>query len=128
MPLPQVCGDTLRHYIFIRLERIQIFRAHLCRDLEADMQQLPEAGVVCRVLRVVAQGRSVLLAGPAVHLRDCRQLTIVDVDYGGVRRGELIFVCQRLRVDLFGNLEAGSVHDSARPITSSSQLVPAVFR
>ena len=62
---PQVRGHVLGHCRLVGLQRLQVARPHLGGDLEADMKQLPEAGVVRRILLVVAQGRCVLLRWPS---------------------------------------------------------------
>ena len=53
MPLPKIRGHILCHHVLIRLQRLQIARSQLRRNLEAHMQQLPEARIVRRVLLVV---------------------------------------------------------------------------
>ena len=69
MPIEEVRCHVLRNHFLVRFESIQIAVAHLGRDLEADVQQLPEARVVGRVALVMTQSGGELRARPALdHL------------------------------------------------------------
>ncbi len=66
MPIKEVRRHISGDALFVGLECLQVAVAHLRGDLEADVQELAEAGVVGRVALIVAQRGDELLAGPAV--------------------------------------------------------------
>ena len=108
MAVEEVAGHIARAGLAAGLELLEVARAHLGGDLEADVDELADVGVVERVLLVVAQGADELLAGPAVDDGGGRELGTVDVDDGRVGLAELVHVRQGFRVDLLGEGEAGA--------------------
>ena len=104
--LEEVCGDVFCDHHLVGFEGFKIARTHLRRYLEADVQELAEAGIVGGVGLIVAQGSGELSAGPGVDGFRCGQLLVVDINDVGIRRAELVSVCVGLGVDLFGECEA----------------------
>src|SRR5947209_2105089 len=105
VPLVQVLGHVLRDYRLAGFEHLQVAFAHLGRDLVADVQQLPKAGVVPPVLRVVAERARELLGRPAPHLFLRGQLRAVYVNHRRVRRAQGFDVVERHGVNLLGERE-----------------------
>jgi hypothetical protein len=108
-------------------KRLDVTLAHLGRDLEADVQQLAEARGCTAASSDRGEGRRCIarLSSRALHRRG--QLALVSmsitVAYGGA---QLVESAQRLAVDILGDLQP-SPPALARPINSSSQVVPAVL-
>src|SRR5215213_3977177 len=101
----EVLRDVAADYLRVRLEHVEIPPAHLGRDLVADVQELPEARVVERVLAVVAERPDVLKGSPALHFLLRGELRAVYVYDGRVRRAECVDVVERLAVNLFSQLK-----------------------
>ena len=61
MPVVEVFGDILRHRRLAGLQRVEVAPAQLRRDLVADVEELPQMRVECRVARDVPQRGDELL-------------------------------------------------------------------
>ena len=84
----KVGGDIARDDGFIGFQRVRIAAAHLGGDLEGDVDQLAEMGVVLRIFLVVAQRGGVGGGVPCSDLRRGGKPGLVNVDDRGVRRGQ----------------------------------------
>src|SRR4051794_13174044 len=105
MPLVQVLSDVAADDLLIGFQKVEVNVSAFRCELEGDVQQLPKARIEKRVIRNVPQRSRVLLTRPASHFRCCRQLRRIDIDHGGVRRGEFINVLNRVGINLPGQLE-----------------------
>ena len=81
MTVVQVERHIARDGFFAGVQHIQITIAHLRRDLETDVQQLPDAFIVERIRCVVAHGAGELFAGPCSDRGRPRQLREIDIDH-----------------------------------------------
>jgi hypothetical protein len=86
----------------VGFEGVKISRSLFGRNLVADVQQLAKMGIVLRVLAVVTQRGHKLLRSPASYRIGAREFCPVDVDDRGVGGAELVYVRQRLGIDLPG--------------------------
>jgi len=121
----EVFGDVLCNHGFVGFEQIKVTAAHRRGDLETDVKQLPEAGIVrCRV-RIVAYGRGELFGGPGADLCRRREHCRVDIDHRRVGSAELGAVIIGFGVDFFASAKPPA---SASPMISSNHVVPAVLR
>ena len=89
----------------MRAQRLQVAVALLGGDLEAHVQQLAQAGIEVRVLRIMPQRPSELCRGPSSDFRGGGESGPVDVDHRGVRCTQFVDVLQRGRVQVFGQLQ-----------------------
>ena len=69
------------------------------------MQQLAQAGIEARVLRIMAQGSGELCGSPSRDFSGRGEPGSVDVDDRGVRSTQFVDVLQRGRVQVFGQLQ-----------------------
>ena len=105
MPLEKIFRHALGDDGFVLLERGEVAVAFLGGDFEADVQQLPEAGVERGVLLVVTQGVGELFPGPAVDGGGAGQLGLINVNDAGVGRAEFVHVFVGVGVYLLGDLQ-----------------------
>ena len=68
MALQQITGDAPGNDFLVRLESVEVAVAHLRRDLEANVKELTNVGIVAWIALVVCQSADILLAGPTVDL------------------------------------------------------------
>ncbi len=108
MSIKEIRRHISRDDFLVGFERVEITVTHLRRNLEADVQKLPKAGVVGRVGLIVAERGDVLLAGPPIDGIGRGKLCGIDVDDSGVGRAELFAVTIGLAVDLFGDGQSRS--------------------
>ena len=67
MSLVEILSHVSTNNLLVRLQQIEITLTLLRRDLERDVQELPEARVEQRMRLVVPQRAGKLIARPAVH-------------------------------------------------------------
>ena len=79
VPRKQVLGHIAGHERLMRLQRLQVAVALLGGDLEAHVQQLAQAGIEARVLRIMPQGSGELCGSPSG-------------DFSGRGAGDVVFV------------------------------------
>lgn len=108
MAVEEVAGDALGDDGVVCLEGVEVAVTHLGGDLEADVEELADVGVVAGVALVVREGADVLLGGPAVDFLGAGELGVVDVDDGGVGLAEGFFFVEGLGVDFLGEVEGVS--------------------
>ena len=126
MTLVNVFLNTAANNIFMFFEQIRVFFTHFGSYLVPNMYQLAEARVVIPVFRHMPKCFGILDTVPSLHnLRRWKKLRS-DVDDGGIRSAKLFASFKGLSVNEFCDFKAGA-SDKARPMTSSSHVVPAVL-
>ena len=105
MALEQVFAHALSDDFGVVFQRVGISIAHLGGDFVADMNQLTKTWIETRLVLVVTQGRSELLAIPMIYFAGGGQFGGVDVDDGGVRRAQLSLFGQRFSINIACDLQ-----------------------
>ena len=100
MSFVEILGDVLRYHGLVFLERVQIAVALFRRDLEANMEQLPQMRVVRRVSRIVPKRGHKLRRAPAIDDFLRRQFRAVNVDDRRIRSAQFVGMIQRFGVNL----------------------------
>ncbi len=103
------------------MQAIDVAPTELGGDLEPDVEQLAQVGVVGRVALIVAQGAGELGWCPPGDLFGRRELVGIDIDHGGVGLAQRLTLRQRLGVDLLCQLEPaaagfGQADDLLEPV------------
>ena len=125
--LEQILRHIARDGGLAGFEHLQVLVTHLGGDLVADVKQLAQVGIEAGVLLVVAQRGDELLGGPAVDRGRIGQPGGVDIDHRRVGQAQGVAIGIGLRRKSPWPVPGPSPPASARPITSSSQVVPAVL-
>ncbi len=90
------------------------------------MYQLPEIGVVIRMIWNMPQSIYKFFSRPVLDFIRCWKLFFVDFNYCSIGPQSSSNLSNAMVYIFFAKLR-GSSPDIARPITSSSHVVPAVF-
>ena len=130
MALEEIAGDAFGNDGLVSLQGIEVAITHLGGDLEADVEELADVGVVAGVALVVRKGADVLFAGPGVHFLGAWELGVIDVDDGGVGFAEGFLFLEGLGVDFLGEIESvstggGEADDFLKPVGSGGLDVEA---
>lgn len=105
MAFEKIARDALGNDGVIGFESVEVGVTHLSGDLEADVEELTDVGVVAGVTLIVSEGADVLFAGPVVDFFRAGELGVVDVDDGGVGLAESFFFLKGFGVNFFCQVE-----------------------
>lgn len=126
MSVVDVFFDALPNNILVLFQQVGKPLLHFSGNFVAHMNELPEVGIVIGMIGYMPQCIGEPGAIPGGHLLRCGEFGIIDIDYVGIRSAEFLFPPQGFCVDFLCGVK-GFPPAAARPITSSSQVVPAVF-
>ena len=123
VPLVEVHRHVAPDDGFVGFQHLEVAVAFLGRDLEADVEQLPEMRVVFLAFWVVPERGAVLRRSPFGNRFLRREFLRVNVNDGGVGGAKLGAMIQRVAINLFGEREGvaaglGQTDEFLQPVGS----------
>ncbi len=128
MSLIQIFCDILANRFFMFLQQVRIIGALFCSNLISAMHELPQLGIKLRIFWIMNQTGSNFLSIPSFKLFRIRQILVLNINHRRIRRSQLFkpFPCSIIYRMHHGDTVV--IRSRDRPISSSSQVVPDVFR